>query len=500
MKLSRFLDDIVKTAVSQAAVILFGMIVMKVMAVALTPEYFGLFSTIKRWIAVLVPLVSLNMGVGLARYIGAEKEKSNDYMNAAFLFSGGILVVILAGIGLFPKTFSLLLFNGTGFVSFVYLSFAFLAANVINLLCYSYLRGKFDMKKANTVWVVFFAIPLIPLILPLFMHGTTKNDIFLMQFYFIFSTILGTFYSLYLIRNQWRIAALFRFERVSFFKKNKGFLSYSISRIPASLFISLTLGIPVFIANYRISLVAAGYVNIVTSVTRLLSIIATPFNMVFLPKFSYLKSREQDENIKTSCLTVVDFILTFLPFVGAALFGLTRFILVLMFDKKYLLVSDSLAIGILFSSFFVAYALVRGILDGLFDFPYVNIVTFAGIAVTVLFSLIFKTNVYFITLAFCFGLVTIGVSSVWILLKKLNIRFQLKTILMSLIVSGAAFALFHVSDRLIAALHTRGIIKIAGLLLVRAIIGLIVFYFYWTRTHWYMELKKRVFVNRKCQN
>ena len=492
MKLSRFLDDILKTAVSQVAVLVLSLAVVKVMAVYLSPEHFGIFGTIKRWIGVLLPIISLNLGVGLARYIGAEKEKSSYYLNISLLFSGVLFALLLFFSIAFPRWLSVLLFTSPDYSRYVYLTYLYLVANIVNLLVYSYFRGQFEMKRANLVWVLFFLIPLIPALLPFIIKSWSDDRI--LEIYFIFSTVIGTAISMFYIRGHWSFKRMLnRIETPV--KESKGFLKYSLSRIPAGFFIALVLGMPVFVAGHRISLIAAGYANIITQVIRLLSVVATPFNLVFLPKFSYLKSKDQDDNIKKSCHIVMDFIITFLPFIGIALFGLTRYILVILFDKKYLVdnLPESLAISILFSAFFIAYALIRGILDGLYDFPYVNIITLLGILVTAVFSLfIFQNNIYWITLSFCLGIMTIGLSSIAILLVKVKITPKFKTLFISAVISIGTFVLFHYCDKAVSTIHARGIIKMGILFSLRLVVSLAVLYFFWQKTLWFQELKKRI--------
>ena len=65
MKLSKFIKDLFTTGLTQIFVLLFGIILLRIMATALSKEYFGVFIVIRRIIGVGAPLITLNLGVGL---------------------------------------------------------------------------------------------------------------------------------------------------------------------------------------------------------------------------------------------------------------------------------------------------------------------------------------------------------------------------------------------------------------------------------------------------
>ncbi len=67
MRVSRFLKDLFTTGFSQVGVLLFGIVLLKLMADAFSTDDFGLFIVVRRWNQVLLPVMTLSLGVGFAR-------------------------------------------------------------------------------------------------------------------------------------------------------------------------------------------------------------------------------------------------------------------------------------------------------------------------------------------------------------------------------------------------------------------------------------------------
>ena len=78
MKISKFLKDLFATGLTQILVLLLGIIFLRIMATALSNEYFGIFMVIRRAIGIGAPLLTLNLGVGLARYVSYKREKEGE--------------------------------------------------------------------------------------------------------------------------------------------------------------------------------------------------------------------------------------------------------------------------------------------------------------------------------------------------------------------------------------------------------------------------------------
>ena len=493
MKVSRFLKDLFSTGFSQIGVLLFGVLLLKVMAAALSKEYLGLFFIIRRLVAVLLPMVTLNLSIGLARYAGTESGKSESYLNISLVTTAVLSSIIFIVLSLFHKSFAVLFFEDSRYSPFVFVLVLFLFANMVFLVAYSYFRGKLNMTAANVLKVLFYGFPLV-LALVLMAVKTVDHSTAL-HLYFLIYSLYGAIISFYFLRGQFSLAGItgiLKKKLTAALLESRDLFHFSLVRVPTVLFNALIFGFPVFMATHKISLAAAGYMGIVVAVLRLLEVFSMPFNMIFLPKFSSLKEKKEMENIKTYSRVVLDFILTFLPVMAITLFGLTRFIVLLWFGADYLTASDSVAIAILFSMFYLAFALVRGILDGLFTFPFNNIISLAGFVALVGLSYLMGTDIFNLSLAFGTGLAVLGVMSVWLLVKKLGLKIPWKQLLTAIAVSSTLFLALNFSDGFLKGFQLKDLHSFAICVLYRIPLVFLTWFFYWRKTLWYNEVMKRV--------
>ena len=164
MKLSKTLKDIFGTGLTQIVVVLASVIILNLAARLLSKEYFGLFMVIRRWVPVLIPLMTLNFSVGLTRYVGYDPENSDSYLLTASRYILCIAILSAVLFSIFSDTVSLLLFNDTHFSYLVHILLLFLIANSIHLLVYGYYRGRLLMLKANGLKILFMVFPILILV------------------------------------------------------------------------------------------------------------------------------------------------------------------------------------------------------------------------------------------------------------------------------------------------------------------------------------------------
>lgn len=489
IKVTKFIKDILTTGISQIAVVIFSILLLNIMARALNKEYFGLFMLIRRWIAVLLPALTLNLGIGLARYVSYEKKKARFYLNISLIITFFICFFTFVISIIFAKNFSKLLFNNNDYILFVYILMIFLFMNFLHLFSYSYFRGKLNMNIANLMKVLFFGFPvLLSFLIYLFkIKGYSR----VLCLYFIIYSIFGILITLYFLKGEINFRILK--DKVSFnLKKSKDMLFFSLSRIPSVILNALVFSLPVFFASKRISIIAAGYMGIVVLAIRLFEVFSMPFNMIFLPKFSGLKKHEDNKNIKDYSQVVLDFIITFLPFIPVLIFGLTRFIILIWFGQKYLIVTKSVSVAILFSMFYLSFALIRGILDGLFVFPFNNIISFMGFFVILVLSLFIGSDLFGLSISFCSGLFILGVVSIFILVKKLSLSIEFILIIKSLVLCTLVFFVLEYLDRFFVNLNPGDLKNIFFSISYRIIVVFLIYIFFWRKTLWFREIKQRI--------
>ena len=461
--------------------------VLNLMSRLLSPEYFGLFMVIRRWVPVLIPLMTLNLSIGLTRYVGFDPDHSQAYLRTATVHISIVTFFFALFFLVFRQTFSLLFFNDTRFAGVIPVLLLFFIANWVHLLVYGYYRGALQMQKANGLKILFTVFPILLLVAML--HSRPASDSGTIFLYFLLYSIWAIVTALFFLRQM--IPPKVGTSTPKADKKSmKEFLLYSIARIPAVFFDSLVYSLPVFMANFKVSLAEAGYMGIVVVSIRFFEILSMPFTIIFLPKFSQLKRREDTEVIRDTSAVVVNFIITFLPILIVTIPGLTRSLLLLWFGRAYLGIADSLALAVLFSLFYVAFGLLRGILDGLYVFPFSSAIGFAGVVTIFVSSLLFRSDLYHLTLAFGLGLAVHGLLSLLVVFCKIRIPLRFKEVSISLVLTAIIACILPVIDPLLRRISGSESIALLPMLGFRLFILAGVFFLFWRRLSWFQTLKQ----------
>lgn len=498
MKFSKFLKDLLFTGFSQVLVLLMGVVFVKIMAMVVDKNSFGLLMLIRRWLGVLQPLLTLNLGLSLIKFISTNKEKQAHFFKVSLGAINLIFLTAAAIVCVLPKTFSFLFFNSPQYPLLTVIFIVFNYSAALYLLIYSFFRGEQDMTHANILSLVYYGFPvLLGALLLVINFKNGYRDLMIFHFLYTVPVIAAAF--LYFRKNN-LFALLYPLKFK--LKEMSGFLSYGLNRLPSALFLSLILGFPVFWANRILTLEVAGYLGLGVYIVRMMEIFSTPFNKIFMPKFSEFTVSSNPEDVKDKSMIVVDFIITFLPVVVLIIFGLSKQILLLWLGNEYLDALPAIRIAILFSGFYIMHAIIRGILNGVFIFPYVNIIGLLGLAgVTLPIVIALGGNLLGISLSFGIGLFILGISSLYILVKKLALKFPWKTLLAYSIVAAAAFLITLFIDKSFARLVPLNIYaEFIILCTLRFFILSAIFFLFWKKTLWYSELVKRMHVKKQGVN
>ncbi|HLP49038.1 MAG TPA: oligosaccharide flippase family protein [Candidatus Kapabacteria bacterium] len=495
MKFSKFLKDILFTGFSQVLVLLMGVIFVKIMATVLDKNSFGLLMLIRRWLGVLQPLLTLNLGLSLIKFISSNKKEQAHFFKISLGLINLIFIIAAAIICILPKTFSSLFFNAPQYplLTIIFIVFNYSAA--LYLLIYSFFRGEQDMTKANILSLGYYGLPvLLGALLMVLNFKDGYRDLNFFHFLYTAPIIAAAF--IYFWKNDlFALIYPLKFK----LKEMSDFLAYGLNRLPSTLFLSLILGFPVFWATRILSLEVAGYIGLGVYIVRMMEIFSTPFNKIFMPKFSEFSASSKPYEVKEKSMIVVDFIITFLPTVVLSIYGLSRQILLLWLGKEFLIALPVIQIAILFSGFYIMHAIIRGLLNGVFNFPYVNIISLLGLTAVALPTIIaLGDNLLGISISFGIGLFVLGISSLYILVKKLALKFPWKTFLFYSIVAAVVFLITVVIDKSVAKLVSLNIyVEFIILGAYRFFIFLAIYSLFWKKTLWYRELKKRINIPKK---
>lgn len=498
MKFSKFLKDLLFTGFSQVLVLLMGVVFVKIIALALDKDSFGLLMLIRRWLGVLQPLLTLNLALSLIKFVSTAKEKQAHFFRVSLGIINLIFLISTAVVCVLPKTFSLLLFNSPQYPLLTVVFAVFNYSGALYLLIYSFFRGEQDMTRANILSLLYFGFPvLLGALLLVFNFKNGYRDLILFHLLYTVPVTAAAFFYFWK-NNLFALLYPLKFK----LKEMADFFSYGLSRLPSTLLSSLVLGLPVFWATHTISLEVAGYLGVGVYIIRMMEIFSTPFNKLFLPKFSEFSARAKPSDVKDKSLIVIDFIVTFLPPVIISIYGLSRHILVLWLGNSFIAALPAIQVAILFSGFYIMHAIIRGILNGVFNFPYVNIISLLGLAgVALPITIAMGDNLLGISLSFGFGLFLLGVSSLYILAKKLALEFPWKSLLFYSAVAAAVFLICLLIDKSISRLVSLNIyVEFVIFSGYRFFIILAIFFLFWKKTLWYRELKKRMNIPKKGVN
>ena len=489
MKLSKFIRDLLTTSSAQVAALVLNLVLLKIMAVAVSTEGFGIFMVMRRIIGVGAPLITLNLGVGIARYVSYEREKKDAFLFVSMAATTLLSFLTIIGFVFFRRGLASLLLEHAGNARFIVLTGLFLYGYGLFSVSYSYFRGKLDMSRANRLQVIYYGFPVVLAAL-LWRIYPEKTDVIL-TVYFICYSVWGFFIGAVSVMKELRFSYLARLREV--LGKTRDLFSYSIYRIPSGFFLTLLFGIPVFFASRKLSLEAAGFAGIAISVIRLTEITVTPFNLLFLPKFAELKRNADPGSVREKSGIVIDFIITVLPFLAVLLYGLAEHIVLIFFGAKYLDAVQGVSIIIGPAVFYLVYVLVRGILDGLYSFPYVNIICIAGLFLSGVLSVILGQTVNRLVFNFGVGLMAMGISSLFIMVKRGGIQFPLRKLFLSLVSAAVLFFLLFFLDRFVNGIFSGEYVRFAFLLSYRLVfLCIIVQVLRKTKTAWVRALSSRI--------
>ena len=217
-----------------------------------------------------------------------------------------------------------------------------------------------------------------------------------------------------------------------------------------------------------------------------------------MPKFSEFSVSAKPSDVKDKSMIVVDFIVTFLPPVVISIFGLAKYILLLWLGSKFMPALPAIQIALLFSGFYVIHAIIRGILNGVFNFPYVNIITLLGLAGVVLPVVIaLGSDLWGISISFGIGLMILGVASLYVLVKKLELKFPWRSLLVYSAIAAAIFLIGFFMDKFLINLISLNIYsEFIILSSYRLLLLMAIFFLFWKKTLWYRELIIRMHVQK----
>lgn len=423
---SNIVNSLFTTFFNQVAVALLQIVQLQILARILLEQELAIFLVIKRFIAITFPIFTLNLGDSMARYISLSPNKALQYLRYTLKIISYFTILLLV-IDIFTKAYSAkLLFGDVQYSPLMKSVYIFLFANAFQMLCVNYFRGKQHFTKMNKSYLIFWLLSV--LMIPIFFLKVIsyENNLII---YLITLSILSIIINLILLLrdNPFKI---FSTLNIKMLKLNTGieqtFVNYGVSRIPNNIFLGAIFFIPVVLATNYSTLAVAAYIGIVITVIRMLQIIGMPFNIIIVPKLAELKAATQEAQIKQHTKNILEFLLTLPLWIGNYLMLFSREIVLIWFGDKYEIVIPYLEWVSVISGLLIVFIIVRGVLDGVTDYPYINIITFTAFIALCLSVFYYGYNtidLYTLSFAFGLGIFTLGATAVICYLWKFKISF-----------------------------------------------------------------------------
>lgn len=417
MTVSRsFTVDTILTYFSQALVVILGVAIVKIMASVLSSDELGIYLLSRRFIFIGGPIITLNLGMGLAWIHGINRPGSKQLFYLTIYIEIFLFLLTTLLISLNLNYFSRLLFDDEKFATMIYPVLTFLFASGFQVLFVGYWRGNRRYRMMNIANIMYRLSSLLVLVTIIFI----KKEAFLIT-YFYSGGILIVVTNLILYfsdRKNIREAGNLRLEDCI------ELLQYSISRIPSGFFYGLLFYLPMVMAMKLYSLNFATLIGIVVTVITTISLAGSPLNLLLLPTFSNLRERKK-QYIINKIEVVLTFIFQIVFFAGPLLFLFSDELIRLWFGGQYSQASLYLKIVSPTVGPFIGYVMVRGINDGLAKYPYSNINTFVALMVIITISFFLNAvihNPFSLVIAFSAGLLTLFYSTMYSMKKIIELK------------------------------------------------------------------------------
>lgn len=274
--------DFVVIFVTEALVLVSGLMVYKFAASFLGQNGFSEYAISRRTVSLIQPALIMGLGVGIPRYVAyaeGDSVKSDSY------FLGGMSVLILmalastAFLNLFKKDFAFLMFGDSAYTYLIHPVSLMLLGLLLHFACYGYFMGRLQMVRANFLQVI--NIGLAPLLA--FGIGSSTTQVL---------TAIGVFWILVSSFSICLIARNLKIDVKAIMPCTKELLFYGVQRVPGDFGMAALLTLPATITAHAAGIKEAGYVAFGISLLNMGASGFAPIGLILLPKGSQMIAKK----------------------------------------------------------------------------------------------------------------------------------------------------------------------------------------------------------------
>ncbi len=476
-----FIKNTLFTYLSQFLAVILGVLIVKIMALYLTSENFGIYLLSRRLILLCIPLITLNLAMGLS-WFGSKRDFSRLYFNKI------LLTYILIGIGLFTliliydnALLSKIIYNNKKYEYIINPIFFFVFASGFQVLTVGYLRGSRQYNLMNLSNILYRTSSIIVLLLIIFLKIGTE---LLTEFFYYGAWLIIIYNIIVLYKDPNKMT-----NKIIKKQNLKQIYEYSLFRIPSGIFYGLLFFLPIYLTSKWFSLIDATHIGIIITVANTAAMIGVPFNLLFLPTFSHLNEIGNNDQVQERINIIINFIFQVVFFIGPLTYLFSQEIITMWFGQNYVITIIYLQLISPFIGPFIGYIMIRGIIDGLSFYPYSNIITLLSFIMFVVLTIILKifiNNPISVALSFSIGLFILFGISLYTIKRIINISIFSKSNLVSLIFLVVIYILaFFTQSINVPFVHQSVIKSIVSLIMISSLF----FYYYQTKASWIMYSK-----------
>jgi len=356
-RISPFLRDIFFTGFVAIIVAICNILVIRVIAKGLGAEELGIYTLVRRTVATVLPLSSLSMGIGLARYLAfyaGKGQKIESILPAGLILSS--IASLLVCLVLFPFSglLSEIIFNKKGMESTFMLILFLLFGENLFICLYAYYRGQVKMIHANIWGVLVMGVMPLSIVL-LLISKNNLNYIILGIGMLFYLSVFGLLPKLF--------DGIRKTSYAEFTATARKLLAYSIPRAPGGLALPLIFTVGVLASPYTGGIVNAAYISIGIWIFQILQTATDSFGQVILPKTARYLGSGNEQYLASKLRSIYDLILHVGIFAIIQLFLVLDFIIFAWLGVEY---SDAVPIAriiVLSMVPFFFYSMMRNIID-----------------------------------------------------------------------------------------------------------------------------------------
>tara|TARA_B100000941_G_C28497602_1_gene551958 strand:- start:448 stop:1974 length:1527 start_codon:yes stop_codon:yes gene_type:complete len=426
--------------------IFLGALTLKVILMASTQTDFSNFLIIKRFSVLFAPIITLNLGVALAHFISEKKNFAFKFFLQSLIIISIIIFFVFVIFLIFKPIVSNLLFGDINLSYYVLPTLLFTISYCAHLLFSGYYRGLQNFYYLNFLQILYWLISFLVSYLLYFFY---EGDMYTLTFIFYFSILYLVLSSILFFVFKSRI---YKSDDNLVADWNSQLFIYGGTRMFNGVFVATLFFIPLILSvQGGLPTPTIANIGVLIVLVKTLQSSVSPLNVLFLPYFSNIKTDENFKKMNRNLEYILDIIMTFPVFISISLYFFSYDIIFIWFGSDYVDINVTFQSLIIPTAFYLIYIVISGVLNGIYKFPYVTLISFLSLMVMVISSIINFEHISFLTIisSLSFSLYVLGAGALLLfyILFYNNVNFlntkNLRTIIIMFLYIFTVFYIFN---------------------------------------------------------